>query len=107
MTLTRDFKQTVSERVERDPAFAKALLDEAATLFLDGEPDAACLILRDLVNATVGFEALAEITHKPSKSLHRMLSERGNPSMDNLAAIFGAIKNRLGVNFDVRVVEVT
>ncbi len=107
MTLTRDFKQTVSERVERDPAFAKALLDEAATLFLDGEPDAARLILRDLVNATVGFEALAEITHKPSKSLHRMLSERGNPSMDNLAAIFGAIKNRLGVNFDVRVVEVT
>ena len=107
MTLTRDFKQTVSERVERDPAFAKALLDEAATLFLDGEPDAARLLLRDLVNATVGFEALAEITHKPSKSLHRMLSERGNPSMDNLAAIFGAIKNRLGVNFDVRVVEVT
>ena len=107
MTLPRDFKQTVSERVERDPAFAKALLDEAATLFLDGEPDAARLILRDLVNATVGFEALAEITHKPSKSLHRMLSERGNPSMDNLAAIFGAIKNRLGVNFDVRVVEVT
>ena len=107
MTLTRDFKQTVSERVERDPAFAKALLDEAATLFLDGEPDAARLILRDLVNATVGFEALAEITHKPSKSLHRMLSERGNPSMDNLAAIFGAIKNRLGVNFDVRFVEVT
>ena len=60
-----------------------------------------------LTGFTVGFEALAEITHKPSKSLHRMLSERGNPSMDNLAAIFGAIKNRLGVNFDVRVVEVT
>ena len=107
MTLTRDFKQTVVERVERDPDFAKALLDEAATLFLSGEPDAARLILRDLVNATVGFENLAELTHKPSKSLHRMLSERGNPSMDNLAAIFGAIKNRLGVNFDVRVVEVT
>lgn len=73
MTLTRDFKQTVIERVERDPAFAKALLDEAATLFLSGEPDAARLILRDLVNATVGFETLAELTQKPSKSLHRML----------------------------------
>ncbi|MFC7462050.1 DNA-binding protein [Hydrogenophaga defluvii] len=105
MTLTRDFKQTVTERVARDPAFAKALLDEAATLFLDGEPDAARLILRDLVNATLGFEALAELTHKPSKSLHRMLSQRGNPSMDNLAAIFAAIKRGLKVNFDVRVVE--
>jgi DNA-binding phage protein len=105
MTLTRDFKQTVVERVERDPDFAKALLDEAATLFLSGEPDAARLILRDLVNATVGFESLAELTHKPSKSLHRMLSPKGNPSMDNLAAIFGAIRNWLKVAFDVRVVE--
>ena len=103
MTLTRDFKQTVVERVERDPDFAKALLDEAATLFLSGEPDAARLILRDLVNATVGFESLAELTHKPSKSLHRMLSPKGNPSMDNLAAIFGVIRNWLKVTVDVRV----
>ncbi len=107
MTLTRDFKKTVVERVERDPVFAKALLDEAATLFLSGEPDTARLILRDLVNATVGFEQLAQLTQKPSKSLHRMLSPKGNPSMDNLAAIFGAVKNNLRVGFDVRVVEVT
>ena len=105
MTLTRDFKTTVVARVERDPAFAKALLDEAATLFLSGEPDTARLILRDLVNATIGFEQLAQLTHKPSKSLHRMLSPHGNPSMDNLAAIFGAVKNSLRVGFDVRVVD--
>ena len=102
MTLTRDFKQTVIEPVERDPDFAKALLDEAATLFLSGEPDTARLVLRELVNATVGFEQLAELTHKPSKSLHRMLSASGNPSMDNLAAIFAAIKNCMRVAFDVR-----
>lgn len=107
MTLTRDFKQTVVERVERDPEFARALLDEATTLFLEGEPDAARLILRDLVNATVGFEGLAEITHKPSKSLHRMLSPKGNPSMDNLAAIFSAVSHGLKVSFDVRVVATT
>jgi DNA-binding phage protein len=95
----------IVERVERDPEFAKALLDEAATLFLSGEPDAARLILRDLVNATVGFESLAELTQKPSKSLHRMLSKNGNPSMDNLAAIFGAVKGWLNVTFNVKVVE--
>lgn len=105
MSLTRDFKQTVVERVARDPDFAKALLDEAATLFLSGEADTARLILRDLVNATLGFEELAELTRKPSKSLHRMLSSRGNPNMDNLAAIFGAIRSWLKVTFDVRVVE--
>ena len=105
MALTRDFKQTVVARVRRDPKFAKALLDEAATLFLNGEPDTARLILRDLVNATVGFETLAAKTSTPSKSLHRMLSERGNPSMDNLAAIFDAVRETLKVGMKVRTVE--
>ena len=106
MALTRDSKKTVAERVERDPEFAKALLDEAATLFLGDEPETARLILRDLVNATLGFEHLAKLTHMPSKSLHRMLSPRGNPSMDNLAAIFAAIGDRLKVGLRVRAVKV-
>jgi DNA-binding phage protein len=101
MALTRDFKKTVNERLERDPQFAEALLDEAATLFLSGEPETARMILRDLVNATIGFEQLAHVTEKPSKSLHRMLSPDGNPSMDNLAAIFSAIKDWLKVSFEV------
>ena len=107
MALTRNFKQTVVERVERDPQFATALLDEAATLFLSGEPETARLILRDLVNATIGFEQLAEMTAKPSKSLHRMLSPKGNPSMDNLAAIFSAVRQWLKVAFKVHTIETT
>lgn len=105
MTMTRDFKETVKDRAGRDPAFAKALLDEAATLFLNGEPHTARLILRDLVNASVGFETLAAETRRPSKSLHRMLSEKGNPSMDNLAAIFGAVRKRLGVSIRAEAVS--
>jgi len=104
MALTRDFKQTVVDRVNRDPAFARALLDEAATLFLNGEPETARLILRDLVNATIGFEQLATMTDKPSKSLHRMLSPAGNPSMDNLAAIFQVMRACLDVNIKARTV---
>lgn len=105
MALTRDFKRTVIERVRKDPNFAKALLDEAATLFLNGEPEVARLILRDLVNATVGFEDLASQTSKPSKSLHRMLSKSGNPTMDSLALIFGAMKKNLGVELKVKTVK--
>jgi DNA-binding phage protein len=104
MALTRDFKHTVVERVRRDPDFARALLDEAATLFLNGEADTARLVLRDLVNATVGFEALAAETAKPAKSLHRMLSKNGNPTMDNLAAILGVVRKKLGVEIRARTV---
>ena len=105
MALTRDFKQTVVDRVERDPAFARALLDEAATLFLNGEPETARMMLRDLVNATVGFERLASLAEKPAKSLHRMLSINGNPSMDNLATIFGVLRRTLKVEIKVHAVE--
>ena len=102
MALTRDFKQTVVERARRDPAFAQALLDEAATLFLNGEPESARLILRDLANATIGFEQLAALTNKPSKSLHRMLSPAGNPSMDNLASIFQVMRECLNVHLQAK-----
>ena len=105
MALTRDFKDTVVERVRRDKKFARALLDEAATLFLNGEPEAARLLLRDLVNATVGFETLAQLTGKPAKSLHRMLSRHGNPSMDNLAVIFDAVRQRMKVELRAQTVK--
>ncbi len=105
MALTREFKQTVVERVRRDPEFARALLDEAATLFLNGEPNTARLILRDLVNATVGFEKLATETAKPTKSLQRMLSSAGNPTMDNLASILNVLRKKLGVELHTRAVK--
>jgi DNA-binding phage protein len=102
---TRDSARTVIERVRHDPDFAKALLDEAATLFLNGEAHTARLLLRDLVNATIGFEGLARETARPAKSLHRMLSAGGNPSMDNLAAIFCAVRKRLGVDLEAHAVR--
>ena len=101
MSITRDYKDTINERVVNDPAFTAALLDEAITLFLNGEPDVARLVLRDLVNATLGFEALANEIEKPSKSLHRMLSARGNPTMDNLTKIICILRDRLGLDIEV------
>lgn len=106
MALTRNFKETVVQRVQDDSTFAQALLDEAATLFLNGEPEIARMMLRDLVNATIGFEQLAALTEKPSKSLHRMLSPTGNPSMDNLAAIFRAVREKLQVSLQAYSVAV-
>lgn len=105
MALTRDFKETVVARVKSDPAFAQALLDEAITLFLNGDPDTAKLVLRDLVNATVGFESLAADVKKPSKSVHRMLSASGNPTMESLSAIFVAIKKALHVEIKTVVMQ--
>ena len=105
MALTRDFKHTVVERVRRDPKVCAGAPGRGGHAVLNGEPEAARLLLRDLVNASVGFEALAGLTDKPAKSLHRMLSRNGNPSMDNLAAIFDAVRQRLKVGLKAQTVK--
>lgn len=107
MTLTRDSRETVQNRIERDREFVISLLDEAISLLLNGESEVARLLLRDLVNATIGFEALASVTEKPSKSLHRMLSVNGNPTMDNLIAILQALRQQLNVEIKVQVISCT
>jgi DNA-binding phage protein len=105
MALTRDYKETIQNRAQREPEFAAALLDEAVTLFLNGEPKTARLILRELVNSTVGFEELAIETEKPSKSLHRMLSANGNPTMDNLTSILSVLRKKLKLAIKVETVS--
>ena len=74
MPLTRDFKETIKARADSDVAFRVALLTEAVELLLNGDVDTGKLVLRDYINATVGFEELAEEVGKPSKSLMRMFS---------------------------------
>ena len=106
MTITRDVTETVNERIKQDTEFAKALLDEAASLLLNGEPETARLILRDLINATIGFEELAQQTSLPSKSLHRMLSAKGNPTMNNLTAIFDVLRQEFQVSLEVTTISV-
>jgi hypothetical protein len=63
------------------------LFTEAINAYLGGDTVAGKAILRDLVNATVGFEELAAELHKPSKGLHRMLALRGNPSTENFFSL--------------------
>ena len=50
MALTKNFKETVIRRVQDDPSFAQALLDETATLFLNGEPEIARVMLHDIAH---------------------------------------------------------
>lgn len=102
MALTRDYKETIKERSKRDPNFAAALMNEAISSFLIGEPQTARLILRELVNSTIGFELLAEKLNKPSKSIHRMLSPKGNPTMDNLTSILSVLQDKLDFAVEVK-----
>jgi DNA-binding phage protein len=102
MALTRDFKETIQDRVRRDPAFRKALLREAAESMLSGDMETGKAVLRNYINATVGFPELAEATHIPSKSLMRMLGPKGNPRADNIFDIMAFVQRHEGVRFQVK-----
>ena len=101
MALTRDFKETVQARVQRDAKYRESLFTEAINAYLAGDTLTGKAILRDLVNATIGFESLAAEIKKPSKSLHRMLAPRGNPSAENFFDIVKALQKKTRVRLRV------
>lgn len=106
MALTRDFRETVQARAKVDPLFREGLLREGVQLLLGGEIDAGKSLLRDYINATIGFEELGAHTNKSPKSLMRMLGPNGNPLASNLFEMIGHIQQHEGVQLEVKTVAV-
>jgi DNA-binding phage protein len=101
MPLTHDFKETIRARAQREPKFRQALLREAVESYLTGDLDTGKAVLRDYVNATIGFQALEEQTDIPAKSLMRMLGPNGSPSAANLSSILTVLQKTEGVHFEL------
>lgn len=101
MPLTRAFKETVQARAQADAAFRAALLSEAVEALLDGDTDTGKAVLRDYINATIGFEKLAEKVGKQPKNLMQMFSAKGNPTASNLFAIISHLQQATGVHLSV------
>ena len=102
MTLTRDFKETVRDRAQSDPAFRAALLSEAIELLLSGDVETGRALLRDYINATIGFIELGQKSGLPPKSLMRMFGPSGNPRADNLFAVIRLLQDETGVQIAVK-----
>ena len=105
MVLTRGFKETVQERVDREPAFREALLTEGIECLLAGDVDTGSAVLRDYINATIGFQKRGGLTDNSPKSLMRMLGPGGNPQARNLFEIIGQLQKREGLQLRVQVVR--
>jgi DNA-binding phage protein len=102
VALTRDFRQTIQARAQRDPAFRKELLREAVESFISGDVETGKIVLRDYIHATVGFNQLAESTRHSPKSLMRMLGPAGNPQARNLFEIVRYLQRKEKVRFRVQ-----
>jgi DNA-binding phage protein len=102
MALTRDFRQTVQARVHRDPAFRRGLLQEAIESLLSADIALGKELLRDYINATVGFPNLAQHTGLHVKTLHQMFGPKGNPTASNLFEIVAYLQRKEGIRLQVR-----
>lgn len=102
MALTRDFKETVRARAARDANFRRHLLLEAMDCMLAGDVATGKAMLRDFINATVGFQKLGDATQKSPKSLMRMFGEDGNPQANNLFEIVAYLQQKEKVRLTTR-----
>ena len=67
MPLTRDFRETIQARVERDLGFRRELLKEGIDCLLSGEVEVGKTVLRDFINATGGFHPSQQLLPHQSK----------------------------------------
>ena len=80
MPLTRDFKETIQARVERDLAFREALLEEGVECLLAGDLETGKSMLRDYINATIGFRELGGIDRQVAEEPHAHARSTRQPS---------------------------
>lgn len=101
MPLTREFKETVQARLQSDRKYRKEFLREGIECLLAGDLDTGKAILRDYINATIGFDELSRRTKRPAKSLMRMLGPNGNPQARNLLEVIHHLQKAEGLHFEV------
>jgi DNA-binding phage protein len=102
LALTRNFRDTIRERAQREPAFRQSLLREGLQLIYNGDLATGRGILRNYINATIGFTKLARKTNIPSPSLQRMFGPKGNPSAANLFGVIAVLQEAEGVNVELQ-----
>lgn len=101
MALTTPHKLTIRARIERDDAFRAAFLAEGVNALFEADVGTGKALLRDYIEATVGFEALEGALGARPNSLARMFSAAGEPSANMLFAVIHELQASSGVRLQV------
>ena len=62
-------------------------------------------VLRDYINATIGFDALGTAPERLPKSLMRIYGPKGNPQACNLFEIIAHLQEHEGIHLKVHAVR--
>lgn len=101
MALPEDLKKTITARLQSDYAFRFAMLSEAVEVLLADDLPTAKQVLRDYIDATIGFAELSAQTELPERTLVRMFSRAGNPRADHLFKVLSILQKTQGIQLSV------
>lgn len=105
MRNTRATIREARELMERDPVMRMAMYREVLLALFQCDDQLVKHLLRDLINYGVGFEDLSTKINIPSKSIHRMLSPRGNPTSRHLFTILRALRVHEGFSLEINLTQ--
>ena len=93
--------ETIISRAKKDPAYRKGMLTRGHAYLMAATNNEDLHIgrslIRDYINATIGFPALAKRTKLSKQSLMRMFGTNGNPTLANLSAVIHVLLAKEGV----------
>lgn len=92
---------------KRDPAFRTLLRREGVECLLADDINTGKAVLRDYINATIGFEELSRVFGKSRKSLMRMFGPKGDPQASNLFAVIHYLQEQEGIHLEVKARKMT
>jgi hypothetical protein len=101
MGLPKDLQKTIRARLQSDYAFRFALLSEAVEVLLADDLPTAKSVLRDYIDATIGFDELSAQTGLSPRSLMRMFGRTSNPRADHLFKVLAVLQKSQGIQLSV------
>jgi DNA-binding phage protein len=101
MALSREFKELVVARAEKDPEFRRGLITEALNMILRGEITAGRLMIRDYINATGSMGEICQKLKKHKSGMVRLLGPKSNPTLESFVPVVLACAEREKIELSV------
>jgi DNA-binding phage protein len=101
MALTRTIRETVKARIQADDGFRHALFSHAMEVMLADDMATAKSVLKDYIDATIGFDDLATESGLSVRHLKRMFQPSGNPRAGEMFRVIGILQRHQGIQLEV------
>ena len=98
----RHANELIVEKLSNSDELRRLHLEDAVQTLFSKEYQVGLLMLRDLINATCGFETIGRELDKSPKSIMRMLTLESNPTVANLFAILNFLIHQEGGELDIK-----